>query len=309
MTDTNQSLQSMQKEVDMYIQQFKAGYFSPLSQMARLTEEVGELAREINHYYGEKPKKMDEKPKTVSEELGDVLFVTMIMANSLDIDLTEAFQKIWKNSINGINIVLNERMDEQMIKILVAGFKGKMGATATKMVLDHKGFELVGVLDPFEDKKNLNELTEYPTIDVPIFKTKEDVLSVQPDVWIDFTIPKVAYENTRFAIEHKIAPVVGTTGLTEEQLGELIERSETLKVGGLIAPNFAVGAVLMMQFAQKAAEYFPDVEIIELHHDNKLDAPSGTAIKTAEMMSAVRAKKSRSSRRERIDSRCTWCGF
>lgn len=182
-------------------------------------------------------------------------------------------------------------MDEQMIKILVAGFKGKMGATATKMVLDHKGFELVGVLDPFEEKKNLNELTEYPTIDVPIFKTKEDVLSVQPDVWIDFTIPKVAYENTRFAIEHKIAPVVGTTGLTDEQLGELIERSETLKVGGLIAPNFAVGAVLMMQFAQKAAEYFPDVEIIELHHDNKLDAPSGTAIKTAEMMSVVRSKK------------------
>ena len=93
MKDDKQSLHSMQEEVDTYIQQFKTGYFSPLSQMARLTEEVGELAREINHYYGEKPKKSDEKPKTVSEELGDVLFVTMIMANSLDIDLTEVFQK------------------------------------------------------------------------------------------------------------------------------------------------------------------------------------------------------------------------
>lgn len=93
MKDKNQSLHSMQAEVDAYIQQFKTGYFSPLSQMARLTEEVGELAREINHYYGEKPKKTDEQPKTVSEELGDVLFVTMIMANSLDIDLTEAFQQ------------------------------------------------------------------------------------------------------------------------------------------------------------------------------------------------------------------------
>lgn len=92
MKDKNQSLISMQQEVDAYIQQFKTGYFSPLSQMARLTEEVGELAREINHYYGEKPKKAEEKPKTVSEELGDVLFVTMIMANSLNIDLTEAFQ-------------------------------------------------------------------------------------------------------------------------------------------------------------------------------------------------------------------------
>ncbi|MCA5012850.1 MULTISPECIES: nucleotide pyrophosphohydrolase [unclassified Enterococcus] len=93
MKENKQSLYSMQQEVDAYIQQFKTGYFSPLSQMARLTEEVGELAREINHYYGEKPKKANEQPKTVAEELGDVLFVTMIMANSLDIDLTEAFQK------------------------------------------------------------------------------------------------------------------------------------------------------------------------------------------------------------------------
>ncbi len=87
------SLQSMQTEVDDYIQQFKTGYFSPLGQMARLTEEVGELAREVNHYYGEKQKKADEKPKTVSEELGDVLFVLISMANSLEIDLTEVFEE------------------------------------------------------------------------------------------------------------------------------------------------------------------------------------------------------------------------
>ncbi|MGL4696275.1 nucleotide pyrophosphohydrolase [Enterococcus larvae] len=91
--EKTESLRAMQAEVDAYIRQFKAGYFSPLSQMARLTEEVGELAREINHYYGEKPKKTDEKPKTVEEEIGDVLFVTMIMANSLEIDLTEVFNK------------------------------------------------------------------------------------------------------------------------------------------------------------------------------------------------------------------------
>lgn len=88
----DRSLKSMQAEVDAYIQQFKAGYFSPLSQMARLTEEVGELAREVNHYYGEKPKKITEAEKTVAEELGDVLFVTMIMANSLSIDLTAVFE-------------------------------------------------------------------------------------------------------------------------------------------------------------------------------------------------------------------------
>lgn len=87
------SLQSMQEEVDTYIQQFKAGYFSPLSQMARLTEEVGELAREVNHTYGEKPKKTTEDENSVAEELGDVLFVTLIMANSLGIDLTDIFEK------------------------------------------------------------------------------------------------------------------------------------------------------------------------------------------------------------------------
>ena len=87
------TMKIMQQEVDDYIQQFKTGYFSPLGQMARLTEEVGELAREVNHYYGEKPKKETEKPKTVEEELGDVLVVTIIMANSLGIDLTETFNR------------------------------------------------------------------------------------------------------------------------------------------------------------------------------------------------------------------------
>lgn len=87
------TMKIMQQEVDDYIQQFKTGYFSPLGQMARLTEEVGELAREVNHHYGEKLKKPSEKPKTVEEELGDVLVVTLIMANSLGIDLTEVFNR------------------------------------------------------------------------------------------------------------------------------------------------------------------------------------------------------------------------
>lgn len=91
--DKKRSLYSMQQEVDEYIQQFKVGYFSPLAQMARLTEEVGELAREVNHTYGEKKQKASEPVNSVAEELGDVLFVTMIMANSLNIDLTEVFEK------------------------------------------------------------------------------------------------------------------------------------------------------------------------------------------------------------------------
>ncbi|MCC5895808.1 MAG: nucleotide pyrophosphohydrolase [Alkalibacterium sp.] len=87
-------MKEMQKEVDEYIGQFKAGYFSPLGQLARLTEEVGELAREVNHQYGEKQKKETEAEKKVEEELGDVLFVLISLANSLDIDLSESFDGI-----------------------------------------------------------------------------------------------------------------------------------------------------------------------------------------------------------------------
>lgn len=86
-------MNKMQQTVDQYIGQFKAGYFSPLASMARMTEEVGELAREINHYYGEKQKKETETEKEISEELADVLFIVICMANSLDINLTEAFQQ------------------------------------------------------------------------------------------------------------------------------------------------------------------------------------------------------------------------
>lgn len=88
------TLQEIQQEVDQYISQFKEGYFSPLAMMARMTEEVGELAREINHYYGEKPKKKDEAVKTIDEELGDVFFIVLCFANSLGIDLQEAFDRI-----------------------------------------------------------------------------------------------------------------------------------------------------------------------------------------------------------------------
>lgn len=90
MTEMN----DMQKRVDQYIRQFKSGYFSPLGQLARLSEEVGELAREVNHRYGEKQKKASEEEKKVEEEIGDVLFVLISLANSLDIDLSESFDLV-----------------------------------------------------------------------------------------------------------------------------------------------------------------------------------------------------------------------
>lgn len=105
-------MEEMQKMVDGYIGQFKEGYFSPLALMARITEEIGELAREMNHYYGEKKKKESEEDKEISEELADVLFVVICMANSLDIDLTEAF-KMTMNKFESRDKYRFERVDNQ----------------------------------------------------------------------------------------------------------------------------------------------------------------------------------------------------
>jgi NTP pyrophosphatase (non-canonical NTP hydrolase) len=94
--NNGKSVKDLQMEVDAYISQFKEGYFSPLAMLARMTEELGELAREVNHYYGEKPKKTDEGEKTVQEELGDLLFVIICFANSLNINLEEAHDYVMK---------------------------------------------------------------------------------------------------------------------------------------------------------------------------------------------------------------------
>ena len=166
------------------------------------------------------------------------------------------------------------------IKVIIAGFKGKMGSTAVQMVKDDQELELAALLDPFAAEEEVDG--------VPVFRSKEDLIGFEADVWVDFTTPKFAYENTRFALENGFAPVVGTTGFTPEESQELTSLSEEKKLGGLIAPNFAIGAILLMQFAAQAAKYFPHLEIIELHHDKKKDAPSGTAVKTAELVSQTR---------------------
>lgn len=166
------------------------------------------------------------------------------------------------------------------IHVIIAGFKGKMGQAAYQMVTADPDLELVGLLDPFTEETEVQG--------VPVYHQKEELSGLAADVWVDFTTPKVAYENTRFALENSFSPVVGTTGFTKEQIAELKDLSKEKGLGGLIAPNFAVGAVLLMQFAAQAAKYFPNVEIIELHHDKKKDAPSGTAIKTAELIAENR---------------------
>ena len=108
------------------------------------------------------------------------------------------------------------------------------------------------------------------------------------DVLVDFTQPKSIFENAKYCLNNGIKIVIGTTGLTDEEIAYLKKLSEEKNTGCLIAPNFSTGAVLMMMFAKQAAKYFDNAEIIELHHNQKKDAPSGTAIKTAAMMAEVK---------------------
>lgn len=168
----------------------------------------------------------------------------------------------------------------EAIKVIVAGAFGKMGQEVCNLIDREEQLQLVAIVDPRERKRGTT----------PVFAYVEAALNnTIADVIIDFTTPSAVYENMSLSIKYGVRPVVGTTGLTEDQITHLRRLCEEKGIGAIIAPNFAIGAILMMKFAQMAAKHLPSVEIIEYHHDQKLDAPSGTAIKTAEMIAQTRA--------------------
>lgn len=177
------------------------------------------------------------------------------------------------------------------IKVVIAGPRGRMGSEAVKMVEETEHFSLVGVVDRKNGGQLLNVLPGF-TSEAKIYTDLVECFQdTKPDVLIDLTTPDIGKEHTIKALEYGVRPVVGTTGFSEQDLKDLTNLTEKQGIGAIIAPNFAVGAVLMMKFSQMAAKYFPDVEIIEQHHDQKLDAPSGTGLKTAEMIHEVREEK------------------
>ena len=147
-----------------------------------------------------------------------------------------------------------------MIRVAVAGAAGRMGSTVCEAVTEASDMELVARADPALDA------------------SLSDALAAGPDVLVDFTVPSTAVANARQALAAGVHVVIGTTGFDPDELSGLTGANV------FIAPNFAIGAVLMMQFAQAAARHMAKAEIIELHHDAKLDAPSGTAARTAELM-------------------------
>ena len=160
------------------------------------------------------------------------------------------------------------------MKVAVLGAKGRMGTEAVAAINAATDLTLSAALD-IED--SLDKLIQTGT-----------------EIIVDFTTPDSVMKNLEFAINNGIHVVVGTTGFDDKKIGHLKTLlSKQPKVGALIAPNFGLGAVLMMQFSQTAAKYFESAEIIEMHHANKIDAPSGTAVRTAEMITAARKENNK----------------
>ncbi len=156
-----------------------------------------------------------------------------------------------------------------MIKVGVLGARGRMGSEVVKAVNEATDCQLVAALDQGD--------------------SLDALVTAGAEVVVDFTTPDVVMENLEFLTKHGIHAVVGTTGFSEDRIAQIQSwLSANPKAGVLIAPNFAIGAVLMMEFAEKAAKFFESAEIIELHHPNKVDAPSGTAARTADLISKAR---------------------
>jgi 4-hydroxy-tetrahydrodipicolinate reductase len=166
-----------------------------------------------------------------------------------------------------------------MIRVGVFGAGGRMGSTVCRAVTDAPDMELVAAVDP--------GATGTAPGAVGLAADAQQLETAGAEVAVDFTVLDAARENLRWCAEHGVHAVVGTTGFPEDELVELAELFERSAANAIIAPNFAVGAVLMMRFAEMAAPFFETAEIIELHHDHKADAPSGTAARTAQRMAAA----------------------
>jgi 4-hydroxy-tetrahydrodipicolinate reductase len=175
------------------------------------------------------------------------------------------------------------------IKVLVHGAAGRVGQEVVKAVCQEKDMRLVGAVD----LKVSGDLLALPdgTGKVPFSANFTAMLdSCEPDVVVDFTIAKASMPAVRAAAKHGVNMVIGTTGFSADELKEMQKLAEANEVGIVAAPNFALGAVLMMHLAKIAGKYIDHAEIIELHHDKKLDAPSGTSLLTARAMAEARGK-------------------
>ena len=175
------------------------------------------------------------------------------------------------------------------LRVMIVGAAGRMGREVVRAVTAAPDMSLVAAVDRVRIGEDAVSLAGAEGPAVPITDSlREAIQQGEPDVAIDFTLPAVVMANARVAIAAKLPYVIGTSGLKEPDLEELATLCEQHATPALVVPNFAIGAVLMMQFAAQAARYFDAAEIIELHHADKLDSPSGTARATAKRMVEAR---------------------
>jgi 4-hydroxy-tetrahydrodipicolinate reductase len=170
-------------------------------------------------------------------------------------------------------------------KVGVFGASGRMGATVCQMVVNDPDLQLCAAVDPHHAGLDLRQAIGLDVPGLMIMPNTEGLEDSGVEVMVDFTVLQASKQNLRWCAENGVHAVVGTTGFDADDYAELEKRFS--KSNCFIAPNFAIGAVLMMRFAELAAPYFETGEIIELHHDRKVDAPSGTAMMTAERMAAA----------------------
>jgi 4-hydroxy-tetrahydrodipicolinate reductase len=177
-----------------------------------------------------------------------------------------------------------------MIRVGVIGAGGRMGRLVCRAVADDPDLALVAGISPSLDGEGLGPIIGRPDVAVMISETLDTLSQAETEVAVDFTTPSAVMDNVRWAIDHGVHIVVGTTGIGPAQLDEIrgLLEDEENDSHVIVAPNFAIGAVLMQRFAAEAAPYLPAAEIIELHHDGKVDAPSGTALSTAERLAKAR---------------------
>jgi 4-hydroxy-tetrahydrodipicolinate reductase len=186
----------------------------------------------------------------------------------------------------------------ERIRVGVFGAGGRMGVTVCQAVASDDELELVAAVDPFHAGLDIGQVAKIESLDIQVSSSAEALLRADAEVAIDFTHIDAARENLRYLAENGIHAVVGTTGFSAEDYNE----AESLFINSncFIAPNFAIGAVLMMRFAEMAAPFFESAEIIELHHDQKVDAPSGTAVMTAQRMAAASSVWSRDPTQQQV---------
>lgn len=176
------------------------------------------------------------------------------------------------------------------VRVAVVGAMGKMGREVLRSLLPQEGFEILVAVDHEEVGRNVRELCGTKAPDVVVEQKLGAALDKTPvDVMVDFTHASAAAGHAMSAIKRGIAPVIGTTGMADLDVKEIALQCKDAGVPGIYAPNFAIGAVLMMRFSAMAAKWMPDVEIIEMHHEGKQDAPSGTAMMTAERIAEGRS--------------------